>query len=107
LNICKTYNSTEAKKPIDKTPSYRTKPDYGAVPNYLERRKKDIEQVRSLQSAAQAEERGSRGNKDGLVSLPEDERLKILEGLKANWEKLNSDYQKLSLTVDTVPKIAR
>ncbi|KAJ3040596.1 hypothetical protein HK097_002518, partial [Rhizophlyctis rosea] len=43
----------------------------------------------------------------GLVTLPEEERVKILEGLKKNWEKLNSDYQKLSLTVDTVPKISR
>ncbi|KAJ3396583.1 hypothetical protein HDU92_002531 [Lobulomyces angularis] len=43
----------------------------------------------------------------GLVPLPEEERLKILNGLKNNWERLNSDYQKLSLTVDTVPKIAR
>ena len=42
-----------------------------------------------------------------MVLLPEEERTRLLEGLKANWEKLNSDYQKLSLTVDTVPKIAR
>jgi uncharacterized protein YpuA (DUF1002 family) len=44
---------------------------------------------------------------NGMILLPEEERHRILEGLKANWEKLNSDYQKLSLTVDTVPKIAR
>ena len=44
---------------------------------------------------------------DGKVLLPEEERLRILTGLKANWEQLNSDYMKLSLTVDTVPKIAR
>ena len=43
----------------------------------------------------------------GIVQMPEDERIKILAGLKKNWEKLNQDYQRLSLTVDTVPKIAR
>ena len=43
----------------------------------------------------------------GIVPLPESERLVILEGLKKNWECLNGDYQKLSLTVDTVPKILR
>lgn len=43
----------------------------------------------------------------GIVVLPEEERERILSGLRANWEKLNYDYQRLSLTVDTVPKIAR
>lgn len=43
----------------------------------------------------------------GIVAMPEEERLKILDGLKKNWGKLNLDYQRLSLTVDTVPKIAR
>jgi hypothetical protein len=43
----------------------------------------------------------------GVVPLPEDERIRVLEGLQYNWEKLNGDYQKLSLTVDTVPKISR
>lgn len=41
------------------------------------------------------------------MALPEEERIKILEVLKSNWEKVRSDYQRLSLTVDTVPKIAR
>jgi hypothetical protein len=43
----------------------------------------------------------------GIVVLPDDEREKILAGLRDNWDKLNHDYQRLSLTVDTVPKIAR
>lgn len=30
-----------------------------------------------------------------------------MQGLKENWEAVNDDYQKLSLTVDTPPKIAR
>lgn len=43
----------------------------------------------------------------GIVILPDEERERILKGLQDNWEKLNKDYQRLSLTVDTVPKIAR
>jgi hypothetical protein len=43
----------------------------------------------------------------GIVPMPDEERERILHGLKANWEKLNQDYQRLSLTVDTVPKISR
>lgn len=43
----------------------------------------------------------------GIKVLDEEERIRILAGLKTNWKKLNNDYQRLSLTVDTVPKIAR
>lgn len=39
--------------------------------------------------------------------LEEETRITLLQGLKENWQKLNSEYQKLSLTVDTIPKIAR
>ena len=39
--------------------------------------------------------------------MPEQERAQILASLKDTWTKLNNDYQRLSLTVDTVPKIAR
>ena len=56
---------------------------------------------------AEAAEKASKQHRNGCVLLPEEERVRILDGLKSNWEKLNSDYQKLSLTVDTVPKIAR
>ncbi|KAJ3417486.1 hypothetical protein HDV05_003350 [Chytridiales sp. JEL 0842] len=105
LNALENINSS-AKKPINNTPCYKSKPDYGAVPSYLDKRKKELEQIKIMAAAAEEEEK-SRNNKNGLVPLPEEERLKILDGLKANWEKLNSDYQKLSLTVDTVPKIAR
>lgn len=44
---------------------------------------------------------------NGLVQLPEEERLSILQELQSKWDSLNRDYQKLSLTVDTVPKITR
>jgi hypothetical protein len=103
------FPQTDAKKPIDNTPSYRTKEDYGTVPTYLVKRKQEVEErtlAKAAEEGAEAEAVRS-GVKDGMVPLPEEERLKILDGLKANWEKLNSDYQKLSLTVDTVPKIAR
>ncbi len=61
--------------------------------------KKQAEDEAALEAAKQF--------KNGLVLLPEAERTKILDGLMANWNKVNSDYQKLSLTVDTIPKITR
>ncbi|KAJ3113497.1 hypothetical protein HDU96_003320 [Phlyctochytrium bullatum] len=106
LNALENINSS-AKKPNDSTVDYRHKKDYGTAPSYLVKRQKDIERAKHEQAKQQQEETANMPTKDGLVPLPEDERIRILEGLKANWEKLNSDYQKLSLTVDTVPKIAR
>ncbi|KAJ3219444.1 hypothetical protein HDU67_001275 [Dinochytrium kinnereticum] len=106
LNALDNINSA-SKKPSDNSVEYRHKKDYGIAPNYLIKRQKQMEKVKEELEQQKKEETANMPTKDGLVPLPEDERIRILEGLKANWEKLNSDYQKLSLTVDTVPKIAR
>lgn len=100
------------KKPRTPGPVYVYKPDYGRTPEYVVRRKaeQDHEYQRRLEQLQQdggGVENDELSDAPGLVQLPEDERLNVLEGLKRNWEKLNTDYQKLSLTVDTVPKIAR
>ncbi|KAJ3189542.1 hypothetical protein HK101_008922 [Irineochytrium annulatum] len=106
-NALENINSS-AKKPLDNTVAYRNKKDYGATPSYLMKRMKIQDDVKAaIESEQKSAGENKRDLKEGVVPLPEDERLRILEGLKANWEKLNSDYQKLSLTVDTVPKIAR
>lgn len=99
------------KKVAQKDPLYISKPSYGKVPAYLAKRISS-QQQESVECAANITNQQSnaawRGQIEaGIVPLPEDERLKVLDGLKANWTRLNSDYQKLSLTVDTVPKIAR
>ena len=39
--------------------------------------------------------------------LSEEERVRILEGLKKNWEELHHQYQGLSVVTDTAPKKAR
>jgi hypothetical protein len=97
-----------AKKSYGGPASYLTKKDYGRTPDYLV---KKIEKAEEDNQKAQAEEEAAqlaaKQFKNGLVLLPESERIKILDGLTANWDKLNGDYQKLSLTVDTIPKIAR
>lgn len=107
-NALENINSV-AKKPITNTPAYRRKADYGRTPAYLEQRKQLSEEARESKQRALAEaaEDDQSIQKNGMIRLPEEERVRVLEGLKANWEKLNLDYQKLSLTVDTVPKIAR
>ncbi|KAI8814112.1 calmodulin-binding-domain-containing protein [Cladochytrium replicatum] len=108
LNALEMINSAATRK-IDNRPQYRFKKDYGKTPTYIQQRNADSERSRELHAAELEEmQQHSLGKgKEGYVRLPEEERFRILGGLKANWEKLNSDYQKLSLTVDTVPKIAR
>ncbi|KAJ3402960.1 hypothetical protein HDU80_004603 [Chytriomyces hyalinus] len=113
LNALENINSS-AKKPQNNTPAYRFKQDYGKTPTYiLKKRQSEAEKEFSMEEMEEALMSSPQGKqqaqmmKEGLVPLPEEERGKILDGLKKNWEKLNSDYQKLSLTVDTVPKIAR
>ncbi|KAJ3092477.1 hypothetical protein HK102_006888 [Quaeritorhiza haematococci] len=100
-----------AKKQPQAPPSYLAKKDYGKTPNYLQHRKEELHErkIQEKQDTEQARLDAVRESQLAarLVPLPEDERVKLLAGLKANWEKLNSDYQKLSLTVDTVPKITR
>ncbi|KAJ3381975.1 hypothetical protein HDU84_004728, partial [Entophlyctis sp. JEL0112] len=127
-NALENINSS-AKKPTDNTPAYRFKTDYGRTPEYILKRREaqaaahasagsvstpgghdaGAFSVKEMEAALLATPEGRKQAqllKQGIIPLPEDERLKILDGLKKNWEKLNSDYQKLSLTVDTVPKIA-
>lgn len=85
-----------------------TKKDYGIAPDYLVKKiQKDKEDRQIAQAEAEAAQQAAKQFKNGLVLLPESERTQILDGLMTNWEKLNGDYQKLSLTVDTIPKIAR
>ncbi|ORZ34446.1 calmodulin-binding-domain-containing protein [Catenaria anguillulae PL171] len=103
---------SEPPAPAPAPRSFRRKANYGRAPTYLEQRKIELEQMQEaayLESGAAelAAEGAGAGAGGDMVLLPESERRAILEGLRANWEKLNSEYQKLSLTVDTVPKIAR
>ncbi|KAI8894814.1 calmodulin-binding-domain-containing protein [Globomyces pollinis-pini] len=100
-----------AKLGKGKSPMYLTKKDYGRTPDYLQKRIQEIEQAELQMANHLALQQESKARDDledqGIVVLPDEERSRILQGLQANWEKLNKDYQKLSLTVDTVPKIAR
>ena len=97
-----------AKKSNSGPPSYLTKKDYGRTPDYLVKKIQYTEdEKKKKQAQDEAAHEAAKQFRNGLVLLPESERTKILDGLMANWNKVNSDYQKLSLTVDTIPKITR
>mmetsp|Transcript_66878 Transcript_66878/g.178793 ORF Transcript_66878/g.178793 Transcript_66878/m.178793 type:complete len:250 (-) Transcript_66878:200-949(-) len=93
------------KKPISKDVNYLKKQDYGKVPGYLNRVKDQI------QSEYQMIEEMQRSNhevpQDSVDILTDDERERLLQGLKANWEAVNREYQTLSFTLDTPAKKKR
>jgi len=80
------------KKVVQEVPDYLHKADYGKVPQYLTQIKNDIadeyDYIRRLQEEEEREMR------EGQVrQLTEDEKNALIEGLKAKWEKVNTDYQ--------------
>jgi hypothetical protein len=110
MNALENIHSIPKKTAVEKT-TYLEKKEYGQVPVYLSKIIAEQENIKREKFQQESErellELKQSQLERGIVPLPESERLLILEGLKKNWESLNGDYQKLSLTVDTVPKILR
>jgi hypothetical protein len=95
------------KKTQMATKDYLHKEDYGKVPKYLEHIKGDIdaeyEYIRQLQQQqVEASQATSR-------CLTDDEKFGLIQGLKAKWEQVNTDYQATThLTkLDTIGKVRR
>lgn len=91
------------KQPLEPSglePKYVNKKDFGETPQYLARRKEEME--RSQQEYdAYVQEHFRRG---AMKQLSESERHEILNGLKSNWQLLQHEYQGLSVVTDTAPK---
>merc|ERR1712183_1244939 len=73
------------------TKDYLSKEDYGKVPKYLQNIKQDIDAeydyIRMLQDEEEKE------NNDRLRPMPEEERMQLMNGLKAKWETINTEFQ--------------
>jgi len=93
------------KKVTEGAKDYLNKEDYGKVPKYLTHIKKDIDREYDYicQLEQQHEERPT------VRPLDEEERRGLIEGLKAKWEAVNTEYQATThLTkLDTTGKIKR
>ena len=74
--------------------------EYGEVPQYLTKRKDEIERAQQEYDNYVAEH----FRRGAMQSLTDGERQEILDGLKTNWEKLHHKYQGLSVVTDTAPK---
>lgn len=97
------HGATHQLDPSGLTPKYRNKKDFGKKPEYLEKRKKEMEHAQ-IEYDAYIRERFRQG---AMKQLSEDERQSVIDGLKKNWEELHHQYQGLSVVTDTAPKKAR
>ncbi|CAJ1082674.1 enkurin [Xyrichtys novacula] len=93
------------KQPLENSgllPKYIKKKDFGEVPEYLQQR--NAEQRRAQEELRNfLEEQKEQG---AMKQLSEEERQKILEGLKKNWDLVYHEYQGISLVIDTITKKA-
>jgi len=94
------------KKVTRDAKDYLHKADYGKVPGYLQRIKADINEEYEFIRAMQEQEVAQQGN---MRVLSDDERGAMIEGLKARWEHVNTDYQSSThiTKLDTVGKVRR
>lgn len=83
-------------------PAYRNKKDFGNVPQYL--------QKRNEQNVINEQERNNylRRQKEAVQQrtrrLGDEEKQKLLDGLKQEWERVNREFQNLPLALDEMHK---
>merc|ERR1719213_185456 len=79
------------KKVTSQAKDYLSKEDYGKVPKYLKNIKQDIQAeydyIRQLQEQQDAEAASQHR------TMPEEERIALLNGFKAKWEAVNTEFQ--------------
>lgn len=87
------------------TPIYIYKPKYGKVPKYLQ----NLKEVKTKSNEMKSKEEFLRNERDQnqIRVVDEEEKKELLDGLKHNWQKLQEEYQKMPLLIDSVPKMIR
>jgi len=97
-------------KRLPKKPNFLEKEDYGKVPDYLNQVKAQIESEKEqLRQLIQKEQDDDQKQQPKMKLLPEEERLQLLEKLKAKWDQVNSAYQGMThnTLMDTHGKLRR
>jgi hypothetical protein len=95
------------KRPQVGSKDYLNKEDYGKAPKYLQHIKQDIEaEYDYIRQLAQEQEDLSMSR---VRPLGEEERQDLIDGLKAKWEAVNTEYQGTThiTKLDTMGKIKR
>ncbi|XP_028166824.1 enkurin [Ostrinia furnacalis] len=92
---------TKKIKGSGEVPEYCLRPDFGQMPSYLVKRNRRIQ--REIDKIKYAED-----HKESLCKLiSEQERQKLLEDLKYNWQLMQKAFLQLPMLTDTIPKILK
>merc|ERR1719413_221682 len=75
------------KKTKDTSKDYLRKEDYGKVPKYLQSIKRDIQSEYDYINKLQEQHMMENQN---IAPMDDDERIRIMEGLKSKWEAVNT-----------------
>eukprot|EP01135_Chromosphaera_perkinsii_P011961 Nk52_evm14s2542 gene=Nk52_evmTU14s2542 len=102
-NAINNIKAVPKKLPEDEIP-FNKRQNYGKVPKYIQSFKSETETMRQQIQKEIEEQQRLPGN---IQLLDDEQREELIEGLKCNWEIANREFQTMSLTMDTQPKIAR
>lgn len=97
------------KRPV-KDENYLVKKNYGQVPRYLEKVKKDVASEKEyINTIIEQEQMMYQQSSPQMQLLEESERVRLLEQLKSKWEQVNHNYQNMThiVTLDTIGKVRR
>ncbi|NWR71832.1 ENKUR protein, partial [Centropus unirufus] len=81
-------------------PKYIKKKDYGVTPKYVTQRSEEKKRAQREYEASILEQL----KKASMKQLSDEERERLLRGLKKNWEEVYRDFQCLPVEIDTIPK---
>jgi len=90
------------KRPRPNQFNWTQKPEFGQVPKYLEKIKKEIEDEQAYIQELKRQKQEMEENKgmENLRLLSEEEKQELRNGLKARWQELHTKYQGLSFSTD-------
>ncbi|KAJ1436125.1 calmodulin-binding-domain-containing protein [Ochromonadaceae sp. CCMP2298] len=101
----------QAPKPMSNLElNYMMKEDFGKVPEYLTQVKEEIRRENVMIDRYIKEQMGEvEMAPEVYEELPEDERADLVTDLKAKWDSVNAQYQKIThlVTLDTTGQVRR
>lgn len=88
-----------------KAPVYIHNSKFGKIPKYLECLKETNKRLNEMK--LKEEEEKNKMEQNQIRVIDQEEKQKLLDGLKQNWAKMQEEYQKMPLLIDSVPKMIR
>lgn len=83
---------------IDRSePNYLKKEDYGKVPAYLSQVKEEIRRENEMiETYIKRQDRPASDEREGFAVLTDAERIELIDALKAKWDAIHANYQKIT-----------